>query len=49
MFNTVFNFGCNCVTELQRKIARRSREFEQGITAEYPGQLNVLEESWITG
>ncbi len=37
------------VLELQRKIAQRGREFEQGITAEYLGQLNTLYESWIGG
>ncbi len=36
------------VPTLQRRIARRGREYERTITAEYLGQLNDLYEEWIT-
>ena len=37
------------VTELQRKISQRGRDFEKGITSGYLEQLNALYESWIGG
>jgi deoxyadenosine/deoxycytidine kinase len=37
------------VPTLRRRIARRGRGFEAGISDEYLGQLNALYEEWIAG
>lgn len=37
------------VETLQRRIARRGRDFERQIAPDYLGRLNVLYEQWITG
>ncbi len=37
------------VPTLRRRIARRGRGFEAGITDEYLGELNALYEQWIRG